>query len=325
MKSIDEKIAEAEAEWRSYRCRYAGVRESAGQLFRAALRSAGKRMNCAVRNICPVSIYPVRKRVKFHPSYYETKVNLVVSLTSTDKRIKYILPTLYSLVSQTRKPDLIVLWLGRNKAYPKGMLSKIRETGILIRFREDLGPNTKYYYAFREYGKDVVITADDDIIYHKDMTEELYRSYLQYPDAVIARRVHKIRFDRDRKPVRYKDWIWEYRDAVSPAHYLFATGTGGVLYPPGIPGSKFRENRDFLKVCPKADDIWLKFCELKNGIRVFAVPDGGFHKDSVNLRTLKTSLAEKNIDRGRNDRYSRFCAQYFGFKDDLCERILGEL
>ena len=83
MKSIDEKIAEAEAEWRQNRYRDAGVRESAGQLFRAVLRSAGKRMNCAVRNICPVSIYPVRKRVKFHPSYDETKVNLVVSLTST--------------------------------------------------------------------------------------------------------------------------------------------------------------------------------------------------------------------------------------------------
>ncbi|MBQ6966272.1 MAG: glycosyltransferase [Lachnospiraceae bacterium] len=324
MKSIDEKIAEAEAEWRSYRYRYAGVRESAGQLFRAVLRSAGKRMNCAVRNICSVSIFPVRKRVRFHPSYDKAKVNLVVSLTSTDKRIKYILPTLYSLASQTRKPDLIVLWLGKDKAYPKGMLSKIRETGILIRFREDLGPNTKYYYAFREYGKDVVITADDDIIYHKEMTEELYRSYLQYPDAVIARRVHKIRFDRDRKPVRYKDWIWEYWGSDSPSHDLFATGTGGVLYPPVVMGLKCWENRDFLKVCPKADDIWLKFCELKNGIRVFAVPDAGFHKDSVNLRTLKTSLSEKNIDRGRNDIYIRSCAQYFGFKDDLCERILGE-
>ena len=330
MKSIDEKIAEAEAEWRSYRYKNAGVRESAGLLFRAVLRSAGKRMNCAVRNIfpvniCPVNICPVRKRVKLHPSYDKAKVNMVVSLTSTGDRIKYILPTLYSLASQTRKPDLIVLWLGKDKAYPKGVLSKIREMGILIRFREDLGPNTKYYYAFNEYCNDMVITVDDDIIYHKDMTEELYRAYLKHPEAVTARRVHKIRFDRNRKPVRYKDWIWEYRDAVSPTHDLFATGVGGVLYPPAVMSYICRESKDFLKVCPKADDIWLKFCELKNGIRVFAVPDAGFHKDSVNLRTLKTSLAEKNIDRGRNDRYLRSCSQYFGFKDDLCERILGEL
>ena len=322
VKSIDEKIAEAEAEWRSYRYRNAGVRESAGQLYRALLRSARKRMNCAVRNICPVNICPVRKRVKFHPSYDKTKVNLVVSLTSTGERIKYILPTLYSLALQSGKPDLIVLWLGKDRAYPKRILSKIRETGILIKYREDLGPNTKYCYAFDEYHNDVVITVDDDIIYDKEMTQELYRAYQKHPEAVTARRVHKIRFGRNREPLKYKDWIWEYRDSASPDHDLFATGTGGVLYPPGVLGLKCWKNMDFLKICPKADDIWLKFCELKGGIRVFAVPDAGFHKDSVNLRTLRTSLAAGNIDRGRNDKYIRACTEYFGFKDDLCERIL---
>lgn len=320
VKSIDEKIAEAEAEWRSYRYRNAGVRESAGQLFRALLRSAVKRMNCISRNICPV-----KKRAGFKPSYDETKVNLVVSLTSTGERIKYILPTLYSLASQTRKPDLIVLWLGKDKAYPERMLSRIRETGILIRYREDLGPNTKYHYAFDEYRNDVVITVDDDIIYNKDMIQELYRAYLKHPDAVTARRVHKILFGRNRKPLKYKDWIWEYRSCTGPAHDLFATGVGGVLYPPGIMGLKCWGNRDFLKVCPKADDIWLKFTELKNGIRVCAVPNAGFHKDTVNLRILGVSLAAGNIVRGRNDIYIKACAEYFGFKDDLCERILGEV
>ena len=319
MKKTDIKIAEAEAEWWKYRYRDTGVRESAGQLFRAVGKSAGKWINCAVLNICALT-----KRTCFRPSYDEGKENIVVSLTSTRSRIKNILPTLYSLAAQKRKPDLIVLWLGKGEYYPKRILSGIREMGILIKYREDLGPNTKYYYAFREYGKDVVITADDDIIYNKYMTEELFRAYLQYPDAVIARRVHKIRFDRERHPVRYKDWIWEYRDSFTPAHDLFATGTGGVLYPPGVSGLKCWESRDFLRVCPKADDIWLKFNELSSGIGVYAVRNSGFHKDSEVLRLSGTSLAARNIDEGRNDKYIRSCAQHFGYKDDLCESILGE-
>nr|MCR4891861.1 glycosyltransferase [Lachnospiraceae bacterium] len=236
----------------------------------------------------------------------------------------HILPTLYSLAAQTRKPDLIVLWLGKDRAYPGKIISQIREMGVLIKYREDLGPNTKYYYAFSEYGRDLVITVDDDTIYNKEMTEELYRTHLRHPGAVIARRVHKIRFDRNRQPVKYKDWLWEYGDSHGPAPDLLATGVGGVLYPPLVMGLKCWENRDFLKCCPKGDDIWLKFCELKNGIGVCAVHRAGIRKDSPNLRTQKTGLAIGNINGGRNDAYFRACAEYFGFKDDLCERILGD-
>ena len=319
MKSIDEKIALSEAERRRKRYSSAGVRESARQLLGALKRSAKKRMNCAVRNICPAV-----KRIRFEPSYDENRVNLVVSLTSTQERIKYIFPTLYSLAAQIRKPDLIVLWLGKDGLYPKDIISRIRDAGILIRFREDLGPNTKYHYAFREFKSDLVITVDDDIIYHEEMTEELYGTYVKHPGAVTARRVHKIRFSRSREPLRYKDWIWEYRGPGRPSHELIATGTGGVLYPPAVMALRCWESTDFLKICPKADDIWLKFLELKNGVKVCGVRSSRFHKDSINLRTPKTSLAAVNIDKERNDVYIRSCAEYFGMKDDLCGRILGE-
>ncbi len=319
MSDIDVKIAESEAEWRRYRYGDAGVRESAVKLIRALNKSAGKRVNCLCRNVCPSF-----NRAGFRPTYDESRRNLVVSLTSTAQRIRNILPTLYSLAAQTRKPDLMVLWLGEDGSYPKEIISKIKKTGILIRYREDLGPNTKYHYAFSEYGDDLVITVDDDVIYHKRMIEELYGAYLRHPGAVIARRVHKMRFDRERRPLRYKDWIWEYRDSDAPAFDLFATGTGGVLYPPEVTALKCWEDKAFLTVCPKADDIWLKFSELKNGVRVYAVKDSGYDKDAVTLRTVKTGLAAGNIDRGGNDQYIRSCTEYFGINDDLCERIYSE-
>ena len=318
MKSIDLKIARSEAEWQKNRYVNAGVRECAGRLFLALERSLLKRIYCLVRNICPAV-----KRERFRSSYDKDRENIVVSLTSTKDRIGTVFPTLVSLAAQTRKPDLIVLWLGENEVYPESVISKIKQMGVLIRYGEDLGPNTKYYHAFREYSNDVVITVDDDIIYHREMIEELYAAYLKYPDAVTARRVHRIRFGRNRKPLRYVDWIWECRDCAGPAHDLMATGTGGVLYPPVVMALKCWESKDFLKVCPKADDIWLKFSELNNGIRVCAVCGARFHRDSVNLKASKTTLAAVNVRKGRNDLYIKACAGYFGMEDDLCERILG--
>ena len=319
MKSIDEKIALSEAQWRRYRYENAGVRESTGRLIKAAGKSAAKRIYRLVRTIsCSAG------KAVFAPSYTKDKENTVVSLTSTKDRICGIFPALYSLALQTRKPDLIVLWLGNNEAYPPRIISRIEDMGITVRYVKDLGPNTKYHHAFAEYKNDLVITADDDIIYHRDMIQELYQTHLKHPGVAVARRVHRMRFDRSRRIIRYRDWIWEYRGSGAPSHDLFATGVGGVLYPPSVMSLECWENTDFLKVCPKADDIWLKFCELKNGIRVCGVKNTGTDKDAANLRIPGTGLASGNVDKEMNDRYIRACARYFGFKDDLCERVLGE-
>lgn len=339
MKSIDEKIAQSEAEWQRYRYENAGVRESAarvlntcsssGRVFgllraaasfcRAVKKSIGRRTACLLRNI-----YPGMKKNAFAESYDADRENIVVSLTSTADRIGSIFPTLYSLARQSRRPDLIVLWLGQGGNYPEHVMAGIKALGIRVRYVKDMGPYTKYHYAFARYKKDVVITVDDDIIYHRDMVKELYETHLKYRGQVVARRVHRMRFDRNRQPVRYKDWIWECRDTEGPSDDLFATGVGGVLYPPSVTTLECWKNTDFLKVCPKADDIWLKFCELSCGIRVCGVKYADTDRDAQNIRTIRTGLAFGNIDEGMNDVYIKACSEYFGFDGELCERVLVE-
>ena len=318
MKSIDEKIADSEAEWHRYRYDYIGVRES-GKAFCAALkRSAGKNLR---RIFCTAYAGAVKKT--FRTSYDKNRINIVVSLTSTGSRISNIMPALNSLISQSRKPDLIILWLGKDESYPAQMIKKIRKKGITIRFREDLGPHTKYYHAFREYKNDLIITVDDDIIYHKKMVEELYSTYLRHKGCVIARRVNRMRFDHSRKLLRYTDWIWEYRDAKAPAYDLLATGVGGILYPPKILKLKCWENKDFLNVCPWADDIWLKFCELSADIKIKAVHNSRYALDVINKACQKSSLSAENVDKGKNDEQIDSCIGYFDMGTDLCERVLS--
>ena len=318
MNKLDQKIARAEAEWRRYRYENGGVRESAKLFWAALKRSFRKRIRCAA-----VNMHIPGKKKSFISTYDVNKVNTVVSLTSTKSRLEHIFPTLASLVSQSRKPDLIVLWLGKGEAYSVQLIKKIRAMGIKIKFREDLGPHTKYYYAFREYKNDLIITVDDDIIYHENMTEELYRTYLKNKNCVIARRVNKMRFDHNRKLLKYTDWIWEYRDAKEASFDLLATGVGGVLYPPEVTGLMEQDDKVFLKLCPKNDDIWLKFRELSEDIKVCAVEDSAFYLDVINSRSQKISLAAENVGKGKNDEQIKACIEYFGMHDDICERVLA--
>ena len=316
MMNIDQKIARSEKEWNEYRYKNIGIRESADLFFGAVKRSLGKRIYCIGK-----TLYPRKEKTSFRSSYKIGSENIIVSLTSTADRIKHIFPTLYSLTCQTHKPDLIILWLGKNDAYPKGIVSRIKSLGVTVIFVEDLGPHTKYYYAFKKYKNDPVITVDDDIIYHRRMIEELYKTHLKNPDQVIARRVNKMRFDLHKKLLKYCDFIWEYRDAKRPSHDLLATGVGGVLYPAKILSLDCFDNRSFLEVSPGADDIWLKFMELSQDIKVCAVKDSKFFLDVINPASQKISLSTDNVNKGKNDECIRACTEYFGMNEDLCERM----
>lgn len=318
MKDIEYIITRSEAEWYRYKIENLGIRKSAQSLCSAIKKRIWKKFYGMFRQLC-VKI----QKTEFYPSYAQNKQNIVVTLTSTKARIKHIFTTLYSLAEQTRKPDLIVLWLSKDEIFPNRVIAKIKSKGVKIEFIEDLGPNTKYHYAFAEYKNDLIITVDDDIIYHKNMVQELYNTFLEHPEQVIARRVHKIRFNSDRQPVKYKDWIWEYKAALSPAHDLLATGVGGVLYPPVVTKLKCWQNTDFLQVCPSSDDIWLKFCELLYNIKVCAVNNSCFYKDVVIAKTQKNALAVQNVGKEKNDESIKSCMQYFCMSGDLCERILS--
>lgn len=318
IKTIEYKIAQSESEWCRYRIENMGIRESFDRLCNAVRRKILKVCICAVRTFR----FSMKNKV-FHPTYIKNKENIVVSMTSIAGRIKDIYPAINSIITQTQKPDLIVLWLGDNCSYPKRTISKIEAMGIKVEYCNDLGPNTKYHYAFKEYNNDLVITVDDDIIYHEKMIEELYSTHLKHPEMIIARRVHKIRFGLDRLPVSYRNWIWEYRNSCQPSHELLATGVGGVLYTPAVMKLNCWETTDFINVCPACDDIWLKFCELSQNIKVCAVDGSQFYKDAINKKTQKNALALENVDNEKNDVRLSSCARYFGMSN-LCEKVLEE-
>ena len=202
---------------------------------------------------------------------------MIVSLTTYPARIHSLAPVLESLYNQDRKADEIVLWLaeeefpGKEQDLPVYLTELVSQQKLTIRWCDNLKPHKKYFYAFQEYADDLIVTVDDDLLYSKNMLSSLYNSYLMYPDAVSAVRVHLMLLSEDGNILPYNAWIRETDCCLlTPSMQLFATGGAGTLYPPELFRKEFLDRDAINENSPLADDLWLKAMELLSGVPVVA-------------------------------------------------------
>lgn len=199
---------------------------------------------------------------------------LVVSLTSFPKRMENIHFTLYSLFNQTRKADRTVLWLAEEQFPQKeGDLPQkvidFKKKGLEIRWCEDLRSYKKLIPALKAFPNANIVTADDDIYYPSDWLEKLYLSHLRHPECIVAHRTHRIKI-KSGKIAPYEEW--EKNVSLNRAEYsLFATGCGGVLYPPKALNERVFDVERFKELCPNADDIWFWATAVLNGTHIVTV------------------------------------------------------
>jgi hypothetical protein len=191
---------------------------------------------------------------------------VVVSFTSYPGRIHSAARVAHRLLDQTVKPDRILLWLTEQQ-FPERQVPQqfqdLQELGLTICWaRDSLKAHTKYFFTMAEFPSATVITVDDDVVYPRDLIEVLLRAHTRHPRAVIARRAHRITFGPTGRPLPYNRWQHQCRTSAGPAWDLFATGVGGVLYPPNSLSELTFHKDEILRLCLDADDIWLKAMEL---------------------------------------------------------------
>jgi glycosyltransferase involved in cell wall biosynthesis len=197
---------------------------------------------------------------------------IVVSVTTIPPRIQKIQQVMMRMLTQTVRPDKIVIYLGKiqfeGKKLPLFLRLQMELFGVEVRYVEDIGPHTKYFWAMKEFPNDLIVTVDDDIRYPNDMIEELYNSYKKHPNCVSARRCHLITFDEQGQIKKYNDWKYKYSELIdTPSMLLFPTGVGGVLYPPQVLHPEVFNIENVKKLSLKADDVWLKFMAVMNGTK----------------------------------------------------------
>lgn len=252
---------------------------------------------------------PVRQR-EFAP-------DVVVSLTSYPARLPQLHLVVRSLLHQTLPPREIVLYLGtdtKESDIPQSLRS-LEQFNFTIRTGyEDLKPHKKYLFAMQEYPEDSIITVDDDVIYDKDFVRDLYNCHQKNPSCVCGRRVHRMTKDGAGRIRSYNDWQWECREILEPSFQLFATGCGGVLYPPNsLPPEAF----DAVAIkshCLNTDDVWLKFMELKAGVKVVFTNSKIMHPLTVRKTQASALMHTNTAAENRNDLNIKAMESFTGIK-----------
>lgn len=180
---------------------------------------------------------------------------LVVTLTSYPPRFSTLHLTLQCLLTQSIRPDAVVLWVAEadSALLPEKVL-RLRSEGLSIRTCDDLGSYKKLIPALSAYPDAYLTTADDDIYYWPTWLEELVAA-ASLDGPLPCHRAHRIGRRKDGGIEEYMRW--DKNIAEASGEDVFPTTGLGVLYPPSSLGQNVGDVALFQALCPTADDIWL--------------------------------------------------------------------
>ena len=219
---------------------------------------------------------------------------LIITLTSYPERMYDIQYCLFSLLTQSCKPDMVILWLSeeefpnKEKDIPSKVL-KLQENGLTIKWcKDNLKSYNKLIYALKEFPEDIFIIADDDIFYPQDWTAKLYDAYIQNPNFIHCHRAHKIKLENN-TIVPYSNWekciVNDY-----PSYKNFFTGVGGVLCSSKHFHADIIDDKKFKFLAPDGDDIWFWAMAVLNNTKINIV------ENAINNITYINPERELNLN-----------------------------
>jgi protein O-GlcNAc transferase len=246
------------------------------------------------------------------------KKNIYISLTSIYDNQEYLCQTIASILSQTKMPDKIFLFLSEESyLLDKGFkgrnindesLKKLLDDNdrVEVRWVDNDGPYRKIIPLLKEkWDEDcVIITVDDDTVYDSDFIKNILEPYKEH-HCCVGLRGDTMDVSED----RLRNWTYAFREElVSCSLFNFYTGKGGVLYRPSF----FHKTPIVLdrglygKLAPTADDVWLNLCRIANGVRCYIGTQNYQVKDNSN----ESCALYRNYNRGNNSKQIKDVLNY---------------
>jgi hypothetical protein len=98
------------------------------------------------------------------------------------------------------------------------------------------------------------------------------------------------------------------------SHLISPTGCGGVMIRPEAISTDFRDRELIKKLCPLADDVWLKAAYVQSG---YKCRKSHYYFPCLDFPgTRQSGLAVGNVDQGGNDQQLQDVFRYFDLKLD---------
>lgn len=224
---------------------------------------------------------------------------VIVSLTTTNERFRYLYYALESLRLQTRQPDIVVLNLSREQYLNDEGISDLPDWlerhDIEVRWVPNTGSYRKLIPTLQDAeDTDLVVTMDDDILYGPHWLERLVRHAEAHPTKLVATRARRIRKTPFRGWQNYGSWALINEPITG--HLVLPTGGAGAVYRKNLMDMDFLVDPAFLELAPTADDLWFRMASLLKGIAVLVDP--AINRDNTFL-THELGLEQTNSRRAQ--------------------------
>lgn len=231
------------------------------------------------------------------------KQEVIVSLTSFPAAISYAVGAVRSILAGSVLPDKVVLYLTFSDfgaaGIPKDLLELAENNPIFeIRNNEpDLHSYQKLIPALKDFPEAVIVTVDDDIVYHRNMLRNLLKAHREIPNTILAYRVRRIIPDAPYSMWKRYKWYQFLKKRIHASYKNLQTGVGGALYPPHSLKTEMLDVERYSKIAPTTDDIWFWAAAVANKTKIAPVPFGRQKLRYVG-KPLDISLKKINIKSG---------------------------
>lgn len=265
-----------------------------------------------ITTVVPVVVHDNKKTFI---EYNNITIPVYVSCTSIFQNQHLLFQTLQSIISQTKKPDKIFVYLSE-KPYllDMGFSNKIITHPPLLDLLQHNQPLISVCWvdnegSFRKlipllkkkWHEDcIIITVDDDTVYEKNMIHNMVVDYYKHECVVNYRGFTP-------KMKTLDDFDYLKRDRLVKKHlYNFSTGKGGVLYKPQFfhdTGQLVFRRDIYNETTQCQDDIWFYLLRILNKIPCFIdnkpymtkdLPNHGLFA-TYNIKNNNNTVVYKNL------------------------------
>ena len=267
----------------------------------------------------PVSIYNSAKllanSVKRMNTTQKEEIPVIVSLTSIPSRLGTLHLTIRSILNQDVRPKKIILWLHHSLKgeIPKKLAVLVSDLFVIM-YSDLTCSHRKLIHSLELFPNDIIITCDDDMMYRTNWLSLLYKEHKLNPENVIANQTRYIKYTSGGELLPYRDWVVGKKSDFNIAAVI-PIGAEGVLYPPKMLSKEVTNSKLFLKLAPKADDLWFKVMALLNGTNAILAKKRAQSPIPI-IGSQKQSLKKINIGGNKNKTQWMAITEHFNITPD---------
>lgn len=243
----------------------------------------------------------------------KASIPVIVSLASIPSRLSIVHITIRSILNQSILPKKIILWLHEDleDKIPK-KLSSLTGDLFKIRYSNYSSSHRKLVETLKFFPNTIVVTCDDDMMYRKNWLSKLYEEHQKKIKKIIGNQTRCISYTDSGELLAYRDWSSGITSCPNKNTTL-PIGASGTLYPVDSLDKQVYDQQLFLKLAPKADDLWFKAMALLKGTESVQAENSG--KEPIPIwGSQKVSLKKINITEDKNRTQWLALAQHFKLK-----------